>query len=153
MLQRLLLSVSLIAACTASASAQERQWSLDASDQDAYLIFGVPESDDVGISLWCTVQKGEINIFLPEGDPAEKPGKDVTLTLTAGEVSADFKGKTEVNEEAGTTSVEAKAPDTLPIFAAMLKADRLHVKTGSADDVFPLIDADLQGLFAVCHKP
>ena len=153
MLQRLLLCVSLIAAFAASAVAQERQWSLDASDQDAYLIFGVPESDDVGISLWCTVQKGEINIFLPEGDAAEKPGKDVTLTLTAGGVSAELKGKTETNEEAGTTSVEVKVPDTLPVFAAMLKADRFHVKTGSVDDVFPLADADLQGLFDICRKP
>ena len=58
MFHRLLLTVSLIAAATASTAAQERQWTLDASDEDAYLIFGVPESDDVGLSLWCPIQKG-----------------------------------------------------------------------------------------------
>lgn len=39
------------------AKAQEREWSLDASDQEAYLIFGVADSDDVGVSLWCPAKR------------------------------------------------------------------------------------------------
>ena len=152
MLRRLSATLLLIALAT-PASAQERQWSLDASDQDAYLIFGVPESDDVGISFWCTVQKDEVNIFVPEGDPKQKPGQAVDLIISAGGETATLKGRTEENEEGATTSVEAKAPADLPVFAAMLKADRFHVKTGEIDNVFPLIDADLRGLLDVCHKP
>jgi len=153
MFYRFLLPAVLSGALSATAAAQERQWSLDASDQDAYLIFGVPESDDVGISFWCPVQQGVVNIFLPEGDPAVAAGKPVTLTITAGAETAELPGKTETNEEAGTTSVEAKADAGLPIFAAMLQADRFHAKTGATDNVFPLIDADLKGLLDLCRKP
>jgi hypothetical protein len=153
MLYRLLLSVSLIAACAASATAQERQWTLDASDEDAYLIFGVPETDDVGVSFWCPVQKGEVNIFVPDANPALEAGKDVVVTLKAAGVTADLYGKTEANLEAGTTSAEATAPADLPVFAAMLTTDRFRVIVGGEENIFPLIDADIEGLLALCRKP
>lgn len=153
MLYRLLLSVSLIAACAASATAQERQWTLDASDEDAYLIFGVPETDDVGVSFWCPVQKGEVNVFVPNVNPALGTGKDVVVTLKAAGVMADINGKTEANTEAGTTSAEAAADATLPVFAAMLTTDRFHITVGGEENIFPLIDADVEGLLALCRKP
>lgn len=153
MLYRLLLSVSLIAACAASATAQERQWTLDASDEDAYLIFGVPETDDVGVSLWCPVQRGEVNVFVPNVNLALGANKDVVVTLKAAGVTADIQGKTEANPEAGTTSAEAAADAGLPVFAAMLTTDRFRVIVGGEENIFPLIDADIEGLLALCRKP
>jgi len=153
MFHRLLLTVSLIAAATASAAAQERQWTLDASDEDAYLIFGVPESDDVGLSLWCPIQKGEINIFVPEAHATLPAGKEVTLVIKAGDETAEIPARTEVNEEAGATSVEARANADHPVFAAMLQTDRFRVIVADEENVFPLVDADLDGLLALCRKP
>ena len=51
----LLLALGL---ASGAAHAQERDWALDASDQEAYLIFGVSDTDDVGVSLWCRTRKG-----------------------------------------------------------------------------------------------
>jgi hypothetical protein len=126
---------------------------LDASDSDAYLIFGVPDSDDVGISFWCPVQQGEVNVFIPEASARLHPGADIAVTLAAGEESATFTGKSEVNLEAALTSVEAKVPVNAQILAAMLKADRFRVIIDGNETIFPLIDADLESLLDLCRKP
>jgi hypothetical protein len=150
---RFLLAVCLLAASALSAQAQERQWMLDASDSDAYLIFGVPDSDDVGISFWCPVQQGDVNVFIPEASAKLHPGADIAVTLKAGEESATFTGKSEVNLEAALTSVEAKVPVNAQILAAMLKADRFRVIIDGNETIFPLIDADLESLLDLCRKP
>ena len=126
---------------------------LDASDSDAYLIFGVPDSDDVGISFWCPVQQGDVNVFIPEASAKLHPGADIAVTLKAGEESAPFTGKSEVNLEAALTSVEAKVPVNAQILAAMLKADRFRVIIDGNETIFPLIDADLESLLDLCRKP
>jgi hypothetical protein len=150
---RFLLAACLLAASALSAQAQERQWMLDASDSDAYLIFGVPDSDDVGISFWCPVQQGDVNVFIPEASAKLHPGADIAVTLKAGEESATFTGKSEVNLEAALTSVEAKVPVNAQILAAMLKADRFRVVIDGNETIFPLIDADLESLLDLCRKP
>jgi hypothetical protein len=149
-LRHVIAAVALVCAA-APASAQERQWSLDAGDQDAYLIFGVPDSDDVGVSLWCPVRQGAINIFLPE--IAEKPaGGTMTMTVSAEGQSVDIPGKTEENLDAGLSSIEGQLPVSHPVFRAMARADRFHIKIAGKDEVFPLIEADLAGLLALCRK-
>lgn len=150
---RVPLAVFLFAALSQSAAAQERLWSLDAGDEDAYLVFGVPETDDVGISFWCTMGTGEISIFLPEADPDMKPEQTVPFTIRAGETVAELEGKTTANEEAGITSLEAKVSGSEPIFAALKEADRFKVKVGKEENVYPLTDADVAGLLKLCGKP
>ncbi len=147
------LSLSLAACLLAgSAAAQERQWSLDASDQDAYLIFGVPDSDDVGVSLWCPIRQGVVNIFVPEIAGVE-PGKtEITAALAADDQSAEVSGKTEQDQDTGISNFEGQIRVDDPIVAAMLKADRFHLKSGGEDMVFPLIEADLGGLVELCRK-
>jgi hypothetical protein len=149
---RLPLAISLLAVLSASAAAQERQWSLDRGDDDAYLVFGVPETDDVGISFWCTMHTGIVNIFVPEVDPRVATAKTLTFTLSAGETVARIEGKTTVSPETGTTSLEARVPDSQPIFAALKNADRFKIKVGKEENVYPLIDADVAGLFSLCKK-
>jgi hypothetical protein len=153
MTRRFLLAFCLLAASALSTQAQERQWMLDASDSDAYLIFGVPDSDDVGISFWCPVQQGEVNVFIPEASARLHPGADITVTLKTDEESETFTGKSEVNLEAALTSVEAKVPVNAQILAAMLKADRFRVIIDGNETIFPLIDADLESLLDLCRKP
>ena len=126
---------------------------LDASDSDAYLIFGVPDSDDVGVSLWCAVQSGEVQVFVPEATAKLNPGTDLTMTIHAGDASVAVTGKTEVNLDAGVTSVEGKLPADAPILQAMQKADRFRVTVDGIETIFPLIEADVAGLLALCRKP
>lgn len=151
MLLRLILCLFL--AATASAHAQERQWNLDAGDEDAYLVFGVPDTDDVGVSLWCSVQTGEVNLFLPASDAEVTPGKSLMIKVAAGEEKIEIQGKCEANAETGSVSVEAKLKDSDPIFSGLLRADRFRVNFGGEERIFPLIDADVEGLLSLCRKP
>ena len=146
-------SVAALFSISSSALAQERQWSLDASDQDAYLVFGVPESDDVGFSIWCTIQSGKSKIFVPEASDKLKPGGKATMRLTAGKVTVKLKGDVSDNQDAATTSLEAELATTSPLFAAMQSADRLRILIAGQEQVFPLADADIAGLLRLCSKP
>ncbi len=152
MAKRLIAALLIFASLSLNASAQERQWSLDAGDDDAYLIFGVADSDDVGISLWCPIREGSVNIFVPETGAGVKAGQDVIMTLTAGGQTAELKGKAEDNLDAGIPSAEGNIAADHPIFAAMIKADRFRIKIGTIENVFPLYDADIEGLLALCRK-
>ena len=153
MAQRLLSTLLFLAGFSLNAAAQERQWTLDASDEDAYLIFGVADSDDVGVSLWCPIRKGVVNIFVPETDAGVTPGQQVTMTLSVGVAgeTADIMARAEENLEAGNPSAEGQIEAGHPIFSAMIKADRFHVKVSGQDYVFPLFDADLEGLLSLCR--
>lgn len=133
---------------------QERQWTLRSHDfdQDAYLIFGVQQSDDVGISIWCPVRQGTVNIYVPEAINAVKPDASARMTIIAGDQEASFPGRAQINEEAGLASVEAKVPADHPVLEAMLTADRFRVKVGTEETVFPLYEADVAGFLALCRK-
>jgi hypothetical protein len=151
---RLFLPLVAIGFLAGAAHAQEREWSLDASEDDAYLIFGVADSDDVGLSLWCPVGKGVVNLFLPVPTSQMPKSKDkaAPLTVTAGKETATFRGKADINREAAVSSLEAEIAVDHPLIAALKDADRLTIKTGTAEIVFPLFDADVEGLLALCKK-
>lgn len=151
---RSLLVLIALGLVSGKALAQEREWSLDASDQEAYLIFGVPDSDDVGLSFWCPVKKGVVNLFVPRPtEELRKAGhKKTPLTVIAGSETATFAGKVEINGESTTSSVEVEVPITHPLFKALEKADRVTLRVDHQDVVFPLYDADIAGLLDLCRK-
>jgi hypothetical protein len=153
MIVRTIAVFCLTAALTASARAQERQWIFDTGEDDAYLIFGVPETDDVGISFWCGRRSGEIRVFIPEADPAMKPDMDVSFVVSVAEETFKIGGRTATNEMSDTTSIEAAVSAADPLFAALRKSDRFMVVTGAVEHIYPLIDADVAGLVDLCRKP
>jgi hypothetical protein len=138
-----------------AAFAQEREWTLDASEEDAYLIFGVPESDDVGVSLWCRIGKGQVNLYLPVPTRLMPKSMDkaAPITITAGKETVTFRGKADLNREAALSSIEAELAVDHPMIAALKAADRVTIKAAGAEVVFPLYDADIEGLLALCRKP
>jgi hypothetical protein len=152
---RRLLMLFAIGLLAGAAHAQEREWMLDASDEDAYLIFGVPESDDVGVSLWCRIGTGTVNLYLPVPTRQMPKTKDgaAPLTITAGKETATFRGKADLNRQADVSSVEAEIAGDHQILTALLDADRFSVSAGGSDVVFPLYNADLADLLTLCRKP
>jgi hypothetical protein len=149
-------SVLIAAAMLATAlpaAAQERQWSLDATDQDAFLVFGVPETEDVGLSFWCAIQSGKSKIFLPSANERLTPGHSGAMSIMAGDVTAKLEGTVSQNDETGAPSLEAEIPTSHPLFAALRKADRMHITVLGEDHAFPLADADFDGLLKLCDKP
>lgn len=139
---------------TGKALAQEREWTLDASEQEAYLIFGVADSDDVGVSLWCPARKGMVNLYVPR--PTAELRKlnrhKVPMTVTAGSETETFGGKIDISADSPSSSVEVEMPVDSPLLKAMEKADRFTVKVDAQEVVFPLYDADIPGLLDLCRK-
>jgi hypothetical protein len=138
---------------SAPSLAQERIWSLDQTDVEVYLVFGVPETDDVGVSFWCTQQSGIVKLYFPESDPKFKPGVEIKFKLEVAGKIYPLKGKTAFNEESTGTSFEAELKTTDPMFAALQEANRFAVKVGASSHVFPLGEADFPTLLDVCGKP
>ena len=153
MLRRLPIVLAL-AFLSGPAHAQEREWTLDASEEDAYLIFGVPDSDDVGVSLWCPIGKGVVNLFVPVPTNKLPKTKDraAPITVTAGQESATFRGRADIHPEADVSSIEAEIAMEHPLIAALRKQDRLTIGVGGADVVFPLYNASVEDLLALCAK-
>lgn len=144
--------VALLASAALPALAQEREWLFDTGDEDAYLVFGVPESDDAGVSFGCTLQSGEIRIFVPEAGDDLKPDDKVKLVITIAGKDFAFDGTTTANELSATTSAEAVIKPDDVIFAELRKADRFTIKTGTEENTFPLEGADFESLVRACSK-
>lgn len=151
MRMRLLLAGMLICWATA-AWAQEREWIFDTGDEDAYLVFGVPESDDAGVSFGCMLQSGDIRIFVPEAGEELTPDQKIVLTITVAGKDFTFDGLTSPNEMSGTTSAEAEIPAGDALFTQLVKADRFQVSTGKEENIFPLGGADFESLVRACSK-
>jgi hypothetical protein len=137
-------------ASASALSAQERQWSFDQTDKDAYLVFGVPETDDVGLSFWCTQRSGRIKIFVPEGNLKLKPKEQVQVRFDVAAKTFRLKATAEANKEASSASLETEVPIDHPIFSALANADRITVRVKKRQDVFPTQDLDLSALLQVC---
>src|ERR1043165_8183517 len=101
---------ALLIAVAIPAAAQEREWIFDTADDDAYLVFGVPESEDAGISFGCTLRSGEIRLFVPEAGDDLKPDQKIKVIISAGGKDFTYDGLTSANEMAATTSAEATVP-------------------------------------------
>ena len=147
----LLLALGL---ASGAAHAQERDWALDASDQEAYLIFGVSDTDDVGVSLWCRTRKDMVNLYVPRptAELEQLSRRKVPLTVKAGEETATFAGKIDLNRGYPSSSVEVEMPVDNPLLKALEKADRFSVKIGDEEVVFPLYNADVTTLLGLCRK-
>jgi hypothetical protein len=134
------------------AAAQEREWIFDTADEDAYLVFGVPETEDAGISFGCTLQSGEIRVFVPEAGEDLKPDQKIKLIISAGGKDFTYDGLTTPNEMAATTSAEASIPASDSLFTDLRNTDRFTVKTGTEENTFPLEGSDFESLVRACSK-
>jgi hypothetical protein len=132
------------------AVAQEREWSFDSSEDEAFMIFGVPESDDVGVSFWCTLRSGEIRLFLPQASEKLKANEPAKFEVSVGGQSFILTGMGLPNEEAGTMSIEGRLPAGDRLFKALQDADRFSVTVSGEKQTFPLTGADLPSLLAAC---
>jgi hypothetical protein len=137
-------------ASASSLAAQERQWSFDQTDKDAYLVFGVPETDDVGLSFWCTQRSGLIKIFVPEGNLKLKPKEQVPVRLDLAAKTFRFKATADAGKDRGAASLETEVPINHPIFGALAGADRITVRVRKRQDIFPIQDLDISALLEVC---
>jgi hypothetical protein len=145
-------SLIMLAALAIPAIAQEREWVFDTGEQDAYLVFGVPETDDTGVSFWCPIGSGEVHIFMPEASEKPKPDAAAHFDLVVAGKTYGYDGKAQANEESGISSAEAVIDAKDALFNALQSADRFTVKVDGQEEVYPLVGADFPSLLRTCGK-
>jgi hypothetical protein len=132
------------------AHAQEREWQLDATDQDAFLVFGVPQSDDVGVSFWCKLGSKKLKIMSPVPSGRVKAGKNTPMVMQIGGKDFALSGRPGIGAKGSEDSIEAETPASGPLIESLQSNDRFTIRVGGHDATYPLLDADLDGLLKLC---
>ena len=136
--------VLLASIFTTPAVAQERQWVLDVAGEDVFLAFGVPNTNDVGISFWCKIGKNDLSLFSPLVNSERHP----KLKLAVGKLNFPLEAK--VNDNEGAKTIEALLRPQKKIISALEAAERFEVSIGKHKVTYPLVDADFAALMKLC---
>jgi hypothetical protein len=134
------------------AHGQERVWSLDAAGEDAFLVYGVPESEDVGISFWCKIGADQKTLFLPVTWATLKDEEAVAIDVSLGTANFKLTGKATSGEAVPSSSIEADLPAGNGFFDALKATDRIKLTIGTHKSVYPLEDIDVDGLLKLCDE-
>lgn len=149
-IMRFITFITALALSFSGAIAQERQWSLVASDQEAYLVFGVPDTDDVGLSFWCKIGTGKISIFAPIDKSLVKRNKRTKVKLEIDDNVFPIKMKAEVIKTAKSASLEGPVSISGTVMAAASHGQDFAFTAYGHRSSYPLIDADVSGLLQTC---
>jgi hypothetical protein len=136
----------------AASRAQERQWRLDASDQDAFLVFGVPDTDDAGLSFWCKIGSGKISIFTPFARDLIKRNRQASVELMVDAQSFNIKMKARMDPHSKTGSLEGPVDVKGTVMQAVQSASGFSITAFGRKVTYPLIDADVEGLLRTCSR-
>jgi hypothetical protein len=135
------------------ALSQEREWTLDAAGEDVFLVFGVPQTDDVGLSFWCKIGSSTLSVFYPVTWTDLAEGASVKLRMEAGTLDVTLRGKATAGAESGGSSIEAPLPIDSKLVAALSSNDRITLKLAGHKGVYPLAGANVDELVRLCRGP
>ena len=137
----------------AEAQAQERAWTLDATGEDAFLVFGVPQTEDVGTSLWCKIGSKKITMF--HVAPGKKLDDQVAIVMTATLAGKNYalQAHSGFASENTTASVEVDFNIGDPFLQQLIGADLLTLEVAGHKSTFPLFGADFASLYKICATP
>jgi hypothetical protein len=139
----------LVAWCALGISqghAQEREWILDAETDDVFLAFGVPNTDDIAISLWCSKGTDQPKFFAATPF-LQSSVKSPTAHIEVGSQSFDFA----LNAQAGPkTTVETQKILPGEFLQALQNQDHVTVTIAQHKSVFPLDGADVKTFLKLC---
>ena len=145
------LSAALLLTCFNSvAFAQERVWSLDTPANQAYLIFGVPDTEDVGVSLWCEVGKGQMALYIPQPRITLRAGEIVPMIVTLDGAQKSLRGIVAKDAASGQMTVEGKFSLKDILVTRLNTAQSITVTVKGQANTFPFGDANFGGLLSVC---
>lgn len=145
--------IFILLALLASASssfAQEREWTLNASDKEAFLVFGVPDTDDVGISFWCEIGTNKFSIFVNNIAGQLKEGQLTNMAIEIDTHKFSVKAKAAVDKLGLSKSLEGQIPSNSPLLKAAENGSTLKTIVFNHSNTYPLIDADFTGLLRTC---
>ncbi|MDE2445204.1 MAG: hypothetical protein KGO94_03425 [Alphaproteobacteria bacterium] len=130
--------------------AQERTWSLNASDKEAFLVFGVPDTEDVGISFWCEIGTNKTALFINNVIGRIKANQTTTITVGVDSRVFKLKAKAAVDHPGQRPSLEGVMPNNAAMLKSLQLASSMKLTVLGRTDTYPLIDADFIGLARDC---
>jgi hypothetical protein len=136
----------------AAAHGQERQWSLDASGEDDFLVFGVADTDDVGLSFWCGIGAGSANMFYPVPWTNLKNNATIRVRAELGSTKLILRGKATSRQDGGSASLEVPLKLNSPFLGALKSNDHLVLRVLGHRAAYPLQGADFDGLIKLCRQ-
>lgn len=132
------------------ALAQERQWNIDASDKQAFLVFGVPDTADVGLSFWCDIGSKKMSLFVPVSSATARPGQSPQVVVQVGVRTFHFKSEVEKDQASGLVNTESHFNRDDAFYKVVMEADTITVQVKNERKSYPLADADFEGLNRAC---
>ncbi len=147
---RLIFALFALLATYSTSFAQEREWTLNTSDKEAFLVFGVPDTDDVGLSFWCEIGTNKFSVFINNIAGQLKEGQRADLAIEIGNQKFSVKTKAAVDKLGLSKSLEGQIPSNSPILKAAENGSSLKTTILNHTNTYPLIDADFTGLMRTC---
>ena len=117
---------------------EKRTWRLDA-DQTR-LEYGTDNPEDTPIAFSCKPGRGPVDVWINETGKGVKANRSMVASLTAGRTTSKVRGKTLINEEAGSPSFQGTLPASDPLFATLSKERTLVLVVGPSRDQVSLRD-------------
>ena len=147
------LALALGGACVVPASslAQERQWSLDSTDREAFLVFGVPDTDDVGLSFWCAIGTGKVSAYLPLTTPVLKAGQHTDMKLSVDGKLFHIPATAAHEGNEGRMTLEGTFHLKDKLMGVLKGGESIAVTVKNHTDTYPLADADFESLVNACN--
>ena len=147
---RFILVLFALLSTAAVSIAQEREWTLNASEKEAFLVFGVPDTDDVGLSFWCEIGTNKLSIFVNNISGQLKQDQSATIAIEIDNKKFSIKAKAAVEKLGSLKSLEGQIASTDPILKAAENGSTLKTSILGHTNTYPLIDADFTGLLRTC---
>jgi hypothetical protein len=145
------LASGFLAAMVSAGVAQERQWTLDATDNQVFLVFGVPETDDVGLSFWCDIGKGTVSAYMPEPQVKLRDGERTRMVISIDGKATRLAGKAEKEQATGHFTVEAPFKLKDALMKKLRDGQSISVSIKGHATTYPLEDADFDGFVDGCN--
>lgn len=147
---RIFIFLIAMLAIFSSAFAQERQWSLNASGPEAFLVFGVADTDDVGLSFWCKIGSSKISIFERIDRDLIVKDQIAKVKLKVDAETFDIKMQASRSPGSKTGSLEGPVSVDGTIMKAVLHAQTFSLTAFGHTTSYPLVDAEVDGLLKTC---
>ena len=147
---RLTTALFVLLTATQTTHAQEREWSLSASEKEAFLVFGVPDTDDVGISFWCEIGTNKTSMFINGGPAQLKQNQNTIVKIAIDEMVFTVKAKAALDRQGARPSLEGQMANADPLLKAAESGSVLKITVLGQTHTYPLIDADFTALKRNC---
>ena len=124
------------------------RWAVSANrDEGARLVLGVPDTDDVWLTMACRPLSGEVQVTIVGrlGDPA-------AIELRSGKVARLYAGAGHADEEtAGALDIDLRLPASEPVLARMADTGELSIAIGDRRHVLPNAFAEAHDFLRICR--